>query len=994
MAKVTTAAQDAANIGPFGAAAGQTGEVRFKELTANGANFVGLKSPDTLTGNVIWTLPPADGGSGDVLSTNGSGDLTWVVPPSAPVSSVNGQTGIVALNSDAISEGSTNQYFTTARARSAISASGPLSFNSGTGALSAAQANGSTAGYLSAADWTAFNAKQAAIANTDALTEGSSNKYYTDARARGALSASGPLSLNSGTGALAIAQANGSTAGYLTAADWTTFNAKQAALANTDALSEGSTNKYYTDARARAALSASGPLSLNSGTGALAIAQATGSTAGYLSATDWTTFNSKQDALAQATSVSNGFLTSSDWLTFSNKQALVTGSTALSLAKVTTAAQDAANIGPFGAAAGQTGEVRFKELTANGANFVGLKSPDTLAGNVIWTLPAADGGSGDILATNGSGGLTWIVPPSAPVTSVNGQTGAVALNSDVVSEGSTNQYFTTARARSVLSASGALGYNSGTGALSLAQANGSTAGYLSAADWTTFNAKQSALANTDALTEGSSNKYYTDARSRAALSASGPLGYNSGTGALSVAQATGSTAGYLTAADWTTFNAKQAALANSDALSEGSTNKYYTDARARAALSASGPLSLNSGTGALAIAQATGSTAGYLTAADWTTFNAKQGALANTDALTEGTSNKYFTNARARAALSSSGAISYNNTTGALSLNALTDADLSAAAAVARTKIASGSANQVLINDGSGVLSSEAQLAATRGGTGISSAATFPASGVVVTEAATETLTNKTISGSANTLTNLSASAITSGNLKASYFQDPRSTIVFFEDFFCLSTVANCNMNWTTSVATSTITPVSSTSAVHPGIVRFAGGTANTNYASLIQGTTTIKNSLLSASSGVITLESSMVVPSATGSTVRFGLCATLSAAGTCTNGVYFLVTAGVTNTSVKAEVMSSGTAYGPAADTTSFAAGAYHNYKIVITNDTTADFYVNGTLLDTVTTGAPYNAIFPAAAMNPALKYSWVTAAVNIDVDYFGYRQQFAAPR
>lgn len=46
-----------------------------------------------------------------------------------------------------------------------------------------------------------------------------------------------------------------------------------------------------------ASLSASSPLSYNNTTGAFSISQASGSADGYLSSTDWTTFNSKQDAL-------------------------------------------------------------------------------------------------------------------------------------------------------------------------------------------------------------------------------------------------------------------------------------------------------------------------------------------------------------------------------------------------------------------------------------------------------------------------------------------------------------------------------------------------------------------------------------------------------------------------------------------------------------------------------------------------------------------------
>lgn len=51
------------------------------------------------------------------------------------------------------------------------------------------------------------------------------------------------------------------------------------------------------------------------------------------------------------------------------------------------------------------------------------------------------------------------------------------------------------------------------------------------------------------------------------------------------------------------------------------------------------------------------------------------------------------------------------------------NADIKAAAAIARTKLASGTANHVLVNDATGVMSSEAALAASRGGLGTSGAA-------------------------------------------------------------------------------------------------------------------------------------------------------------------------------------------------------------------------------------------------------------------------------
>ena len=53
-------------------------EIRLPEDTDNGSNYVALKSPDTLASNLTLTLPSADGTSGQVLQTNGSGVLSFV----------------------------------------------------------------------------------------------------------------------------------------------------------------------------------------------------------------------------------------------------------------------------------------------------------------------------------------------------------------------------------------------------------------------------------------------------------------------------------------------------------------------------------------------------------------------------------------------------------------------------------------------------------------------------------------------------------------------------------------------------------------------------------------------------------------------------------------------------------------------------------------------------------------------------------------------------
>ncbi|RZA26488.1 MAG: hypothetical protein EOP10_03505, partial [Proteobacteria bacterium] len=196
---------------------------------------------------------------------------------------------------------------------------------------------------------------------------------------------------------------------------------KSWATLDTNAIPEN-TNLYFTQTRARAALSATAPVVYNSASGVI--------------------------SMGAATSVSNGYLSSGDWIAFNAKQAPITSASVLDTGTVTTALQNGVQLKPFGTATGESGELRFSELVANGSNYIGFKAPDALAANRIWTLPAADGASGQLLQTNGSGALSWITPSAAaPVSSVNGSTGVVVLTSDNIAEGSTNKYFSATAAK-------------------------------------------------------------------------------------------------------------------------------------------------------------------------------------------------------------------------------------------------------------------------------------------------------------------------------------------------------------------------------------------------------------------------------------------------------------------------------------------------------------------------------------------------------------------
>jgi len=74
--------------------------IRFYESSANGTNSIGIKAPATLTADSTYTLPTADGTSGQVLQTNGTGTLSWT----------NNDSGLT-VNSTAITSGTAGRVF-------------------------------------------------------------------------------------------------------------------------------------------------------------------------------------------------------------------------------------------------------------------------------------------------------------------------------------------------------------------------------------------------------------------------------------------------------------------------------------------------------------------------------------------------------------------------------------------------------------------------------------------------------------------------------------------------------------------------------------------------------------------------------------------------------------------------------------------------------------------------------------------------------------------
>ena len=189
-------------------------------------------------------------------------------------------------------------------------------------------------------------------------------------------------------------------------------------------------------------------------TPAISMPAATTSVSGYLTSTDWNTFNNKGSgtvtsvtgtapvvssggatpaiSMAAATSSVNGYLTSTDWTTFNNKgSGTVTSITSTTLTIGGTSAIPTVNLTSGIATAGTTGS----------STLIPVVTIDTY-GRVTSITTASN--------------------PQGTVTSVTG-------TAPVVSSGGASP------------------------AISMAAATGSVNGYLTSTDWTTFNGKQTAL---------------------------------------------------------------------------------------------------------------------------------------------------------------------------------------------------------------------------------------------------------------------------------------------------------------------------------------------------------------------------------------------------------------------------------------------------------------------------------------------------------------------
>jgi hypothetical protein len=285
--------------------------------------------------------------SGYVLSSTDAGVRSWVEMTS-------GVTDHDALNNlDYASAGHTGFEPTVTKGNLTEATSSVLTISSGTNAvigsgttIQVKEASAVQSGYLSLTDWSTFNGKQDALGytpvpnsrtiNGNALTSNitldtsdiaatTDKNYVTDAQLTVIGNTSGTNTGDEDQASIKTKLGAAATGvdGYLTGTDWDTFNSKQAGNANLTSLSSLSyvstsfvkmtgantfaldTNTYEpTLSKGNLTETTSNILTITGGTNAIIgsgvsieVQQADTENDGYLSSTDWDTFNGKQDAL-------------------------------------------------------------------------------------------------------------------------------------------------------------------------------------------------------------------------------------------------------------------------------------------------------------------------------------------------------------------------------------------------------------------------------------------------------------------------------------------------------------------------------------------------------------------------------------------------------------------------------------------------------------------------------------------------------------------------
>jgi hypothetical protein len=404
-----------------------TRSLRFYEIynTAGSfpgsSNYVGFKAPNSIATDVIWTLPSTDGTADQLLKTNGAGVLSWATDYSRTYFAGNG----IAISNDSISlsefestRDKTGVNSTKAAHRLQSKYTGEANIDmvlspKGTGALLAQLPNGATTGgdkrgnYAVDLQLERGSSAQIASGINSSITGGKGN------RALGALSTISGGRVNYITDSLSVIV--GGDSNYVSGRRaFVGGGQKDSATANFAVVVGGDRNN------------ASGSWSAIGG--------------GVINKTsNWYTTiagGANNTAYGEGSAIFGGIemnLDASADNSFGFNGNLLNGSTGFYERTMTISAPRTGvfnNVDLWITNNDNTPKtLRFYErynvqgaYPVAGTNYVAFKAPNTIAADVTWTLPSADGTANQVLKTNGAGTLSWSVDIGTNYLGTNGIT--------------------------------------------------------------------------------------------------------------------------------------------------------------------------------------------------------------------------------------------------------------------------------------------------------------------------------------------------------------------------------------------------------------------------------------------------------------------------------------------------------------------------------------------------------------------------------------------
>jgi len=263
---------------------------------------------------------------------------------------------------------------------------------------------------------------------------------------------------------------------------------------------------------------------------------------GYLTSTDWNTFNNKGTVSSVSVVSANGL--AGTVATATTTPAITLSTTVTGVLKGNGIAISAAASGTdyapatsgtsilYGNGAGGFSNVAI----GTGVAFVGGTLSATGSGGTVTSVAALTLGTTgtDLSSTVANGTTTPVITLQVPTASASNRGALSAADWTTFNNKGSGTVTSVTGTAPVVSSGGA------TPAISMAAATTSVNGYLTSTDWTTFNNKGSGTV--------------TSVTGTAPVVSSGGA-----TPAISMAAATTSVNGYLTSTDWTTFNDKQPA---------------------------------------------------------------------------------------------------------------------------------------------------------------------------------------------------------------------------------------------------------------------------------------------------------------------------------------------------------------------------------------------------------------------------------------------------